>query len=197
MLPNSYKGRRFHVSGDPRTVVEVCIMQIFLPVLFPCRARNKRLKTGKVCFRQLPFSQERNSPSKSENVRQSFEKVSNYARATFCNHRESPDNFNFFESLISSPKIAFDELFLKPILETSGNIYFFENFRKSDRAAEVPIFECKLCTKAQHRRILQKSPIRFRLLTKPSLSFFYMWHMKNYPYLSNWPFLTAFNYHWE
>ena len=144
----------------------------------------------------MPFSQERNSPSKSENVRQSFEKVSYYARPTFCIHRESPDNFNFFELLISSPKIAFDELFLKPILETSGNIYFFENFRKSDRAAEVPIFECKLYTKAQHRRILQKSPIRFGLLTKPSLSFFYMWHMINYPYLSNWPFLTAFNYHW-
>ena len=87
----------------------------------------------------MPFSQERNSPSKSENVRQSFEKVSNHARATFCNHRESPDNFIFFESLIGSPKIPFDELLLKPILETSGNIYFFKNFRKSDRAAEVPI----------------------------------------------------------
>ena len=36
-------------------------------------------------------------------------------RATFCNHRESPDNFNFFESIILPPKIPFDELFLKTI----------------------------------------------------------------------------------
>ena len=45
-------------------------------------------------------------------------------RATFCNHRESPDNFSFFESFIISPKIPFDELFLKTILKTSGDIYF-------------------------------------------------------------------------
>ena len=113
-------------------------------------------------------------------------------RATFCNHRESPDNFNFSESLIIFPKIPFDELFLKTILKTSGNIYFFEIFRKTDRAPQVPIFECKLCTKAQHHRILQKSQIRFRLLTKSSLSFFYMWHMIKCPYLNKWPFLTAF-----
>ena len=55
-------------------------------------------------------------------------------RATFCNHRESPDNF--FELLIISPKIPFDELFLKTILKTSSDIYFFENFRKSDRAPD-------------------------------------------------------------
>ena len=67
-------------------------------------------------------------------------------RATFCKNRESPDNFNFFESLIISPKIPFDELFPKTVLKTSSDIYFFENFRKSDRAPEVPIFECKLCT---------------------------------------------------
>ena len=66
------------------------------------------------------------------------------------------------------------------------------NFRKSDRAPKVPIFECKWCTKAQHHRILQKCPIQFRLLTKPSLSFFYMWHMIKYPYLNKWPFPTAF-----
>ena len=53
-------------------------------------------------------------------------------RATFCNQRESPDNFNFFELLIISPKIPFDELFLKTILKTSSDIYFFENFRKID-----------------------------------------------------------------
>ena len=64
--------------------------------------------------------------------------------------------------------------FLKTILKTSSDIYFFENFRKSDRAPEVPIFECKLCTKAQHHGILQEAPIRFILLAKPSLSFFYM-----------------------
>ena len=113
-------------------------------------------------------------------------------RATFCNHRESPDSFNFFESLIISPKIPFDELFLKTILKTSSDIYFFENFRKIDRAPEVPVFECKLCTKAQHHRTLQKSPIRLRLLTKPSLSFIYMCDMIRYPYLNKWPFLTAF-----
>ena len=110
-------------------------------------------------------------------------------RATFCNHQESPDNFNFFESLIISAKIPFDELFLKTMLKTWSDIYFFENFRKIDRAPEVPIFECKLCTKAQH---LQKSPIRLRLLTKPSLSFIYMCDMIRYPYLNKWPFLTAF-----
>ena len=43
-------------------------------------------------------------------------------RATFCNHRESPDNFNFFELFIISPKIPFDELFLKTTLKTSGDI---------------------------------------------------------------------------
>ena len=32
------------------------------------------------------------------------------------NHREFPDNFTFVESLIISPKIPFDELFLKNIL---------------------------------------------------------------------------------
>ena len=48
-------------------------------------------------------------------------------RATFCNHRESPDNLGFFESLILSPKIPFDELFLKTILKTSTDIYFFKN----------------------------------------------------------------------
>ena len=112
-------------------------------------------------------------------------------RATFCNHRESPDNFNFFELLLISPKIPFDELFLKTILKTSRDIYFFENFRKSDRAPEVPIFEFKLCTKAPHHRILQKSPIGFRLLTEPSLSLFYMWDVIKYPYLNKWPFLTA------
>ena len=68
-------------------------------------------------------------------------------RATFCNHRESPDNFSFFELLILSPKISFDELILKTILKTSSDIYFFKTFRKSDRAPKVPIFECKLCTK--------------------------------------------------
>ena len=115
-----------------------------------------------------------------------------HLRATFCNHRESPDNFNFFDSLIISPKIPFDELFLKTILKTSSDIYFFENFLKTDRATEVPVFDCKLCTKARHHRILQKSPIRFRLLTKPSLSFFYMCDMIKYPYLNEWPFLAAF-----
>ena len=115
----------------------------------------------------------------------------NLLRATFCNHRESPDSFNFFEFLIISPKIPFDELFLKNILKTSSDINFFENFRKSDRAPEVPIFECKLCTKAQHHRILQKRPIGFRLLTEPSLSFFYMWDVIKYPYLNKLPFLTA------
>ena len=43
-------------------------------------------------------------------------------RATFCNHRECPDNFCFFDSLILSPKIPFDELFLKTILKTSTDI---------------------------------------------------------------------------
>ena len=47
-------------------------------------------------------------------------------RATFCSHRESPDSFNFFESLKISPKIPFDELFLKTTLKTSSDIYFFE-----------------------------------------------------------------------
>ena len=61
-------------------------------------------------------------------------------RATFCNHRESPDNFSFFESLILSPKISFDELILKTTLKTSSDIYFFKNFRKSDRAPKDPIF---------------------------------------------------------
>ena len=69
-----------------------------------------------------------------------------FLRATFCKNRESPDNFNFFESLIISPKIPFDELFPITVLKTSSVFYFFENFRKSDRAPEVPIFECKLCT---------------------------------------------------
>ena len=75
-------------------------------------------------------------------------------RATFCNHRESPDNFNFFESLIISPKIPFDELLLTNIVKTSGDIYFFKNVRKSDRP---PIFECKLCTKAQHHNTTELS----------------------------------------
>ena len=52
------------------------------------------------------------------------------SRATFCNHRESPDSFSFFESLIISPKIPFDDLFLKTILKTSSDIYFSENFQK-------------------------------------------------------------------
>ena len=99
---------------------------------------------------------------------------------------------HFFESLIISPKIPFDELFLKTILKTSGDIYSFENFQKTDRTPKVPIFGCKLCTKAQHHRILQKSPVRFcRLLTKPSPSFYYVWHMIKYPYLTKWPFLTV------
>ena len=113
-------------------------------------------------------------------------------RVTFCNHRESPDNFNFFESLIISPKVPFDESFLKNILKTSSDIYLFEHFRKTDRAPEVPVFECKLCTKAQHHRILQKNPIRFRLITKPSLCFFYMCDMIKYPYLNKLPFRVAF-----
>ena len=75
-------------------------------------------------------------------------------------------------------------------------ILIITSTRASQFAAEVPIFECKLCTKAQHHRILQKSPVRFRLLTKPSLSFFYMWHNIKYFYLNKWPFLTAFNCHW-
>ena len=64
-------------------------------------------------------------------------------RATFSNHRECPDKFSFFESLILPPKIPFDELFLKTILKTSTDIYFFENLRKSDRAPNVPIFDGK------------------------------------------------------
>ena len=58
--------------------------------------------------------------------------------------------------------------------DDASNIHIFEYFRKSERTPEVPIFECKLCTKVQHHRILQESPIRVRLLTKPSLSFVYM-----------------------
>ena len=53
------------------------------------------------------------------------------------NARQSPDNFNFFESIILSPKVPFDELFLKTILKTSGDMYFFKKFRASDRAPEV------------------------------------------------------------
>ena len=49
-------------------------------------------------------------------------------------------------------------------------------------------------TKVQHHIILQTSPIRFRLPTKPSLSFFYMWDMIKYPYLNKWPFLTALRF---
>ena len=64
-------------------------------------------------------------------------------RATFCNHGESSDNFSFFESLILSPMMPFDELFLKTTLKTSSDIYFFKTCRKSDLAPEVPIFECK------------------------------------------------------
>ena len=45
-------------------------------------------------------------------------------RATFCKNRESPDNFNFFESLIISPKIPFDELFPKAVLKRSGRAVF-------------------------------------------------------------------------
>ena len=104
-------------------------------------------------------------------------------RTTFCNHRESPDNFNFFESLIISPKIPFDELFLKKHIKIFERYLLFQTiFRKTNRAPEVSVFECKLCTKAQHHRILQKSTIR--LLTKPSLSFFCVCYMIKYAYLN-------------
>ena len=75
--------------------------------------------------------------------------------------------------------------------EATGEIWNLSLF-ENPIAHRVPICECKFCTKAQLHRILQKSPIRLRSLTKPALSFFYMSDMLNYPYLNKWPFLTAF-----
>ena len=72
------------------------------------------------------------------------------------------------------------------------NLKEHERSARSTTRSGVPVFECKLCTEAQPHRILQKSPIRFRLLTKPSLSFFYMCNMTKYPYLNKWPFLADF-----
>ena len=86
--------------------------------------------------------------------------------------------------------MPFDELFPKTILKTSSDIYFskcFENpiaHRKS-RFSSVNIM---------HESPTQKSPekaIRFRLLTKPSLPFFYMWDIIRYPYLGKLPFRAA------
>ena len=77
-------------------------------------------------------------------------------------------------------------------LQGKFEIDHFSKIFENPIAHRVPICECKLCTKAQLHRILQKRPIRLRSLTKPALSFFYMWDMLIYPYLNKWPFLTAF-----
>ena len=81
---------------------------------------------------------------------------------------------------------------LKTILTTSSDVSFWKMLKNSIAHRKPRFLECILCTKTQHHRILQKSPIGFRLLTKPSLSFFYMWDMIKHPYLKKWPFLTAF-----
>ena len=52
-------------------------------------------------------------------------------------HRESPDNFNFFESLIISTKLPFDgEVIAKNHMK---NFERYLLFQKSDRAPEVPV----------------------------------------------------------
>ena len=95
-------------------------------------------------------------------------------RATFCNHGESPDNLNFFESLIISSKLPFDELFLKTTLKT---IYFFENLRKTDHAPESRFSSVSL----HESPTSQNSPEKLNSIpiTHKAISIFLL-HMRHY-----------------